>query len=56
MLYKKWSKRVFVPLRRKLASVMGREYKMVDNQKRKLFDQYLEYRNKNVRPSITMHN
>lgn len=47
MLYKKWKERVFEPIHCELNKKMASDdYKILDNEKRKLFDNYLTYSSK----------
>ena len=47
MLYKKWKERVFEPIHNELNKKMDSDdYKILDNEKRKLFDNYLTYSSK----------
>ena len=44
MLYKKWNERVFKPIHKEIAEKMESQYyHVLDNQKRELFEKYLEY-------------
>lgn len=47
MLYKKWKERVFEPIQNVINKKMDSDdYKLLDNEKRKLFDNYLTYSSK----------
>ena len=47
MLYKKWKERVFEPIHNQVNKKMDSDdYKLLDNEKRKLFDDYLTYSSK----------
>lgn len=47
MLYKKWKERVFEPIHNEVNKKMASDdYKLLDNEKRKLFDNYLMYSSK----------
>lgn len=44
MLYKQWNERVFEPIHKELRKVMdSNDYKILENKKRELFDNYLSY-------------
>ena len=49
MLYHKWSSRVFSPLHTQITKVMGGgEFKNMEREKRTLFQNYINYCNKQV--------
>ena len=49
MLYHKWSERVFGPIQRCLAAQLnGPAHSTLDSRRRRLFEQYLKYRNTKV--------
>lgn len=49
MLYHKWSSRVFTPLHSQIAMTMsGRQYQVLEAEKRKLFNNYLSYSHRKV--------
>ena len=47
MLFKKWNERVFEPIHEEVVKKMeSKDYNMLDSEKRKLFDNYLQYSTK----------
>lgn len=48
MLHKKWSERIAEPVEAKIYEEMKKNYPQVDNQKRKLYQEYLQHGNRKV--------
>ncbi|XP_076825891.1 protein FAM228B-like [Clavelina lepadiformis] len=46
LLYKKWHQRVYVPLRKEVERSIESGFDKIDTQRRKEYDQYLDYSNK----------
>ena len=48
LLYKKWQEKVYIPIRKQVESTIEQYYNIVDEEKRKEYLNYLNYKNKKV--------
>ena len=51
LLYKKWQEKVYIPIRRQVESTIEQYFSTVDEEKRKAYLKYLNYKNKKVNNS-----